>query len=90
MAMKEQDLVAIHTHACTAVTKADRTLTPDVDAFWLHYIPAALYAAGQIAAEQSVPLEISGNGWTIDKRGQYTSDRLVLGVSSDKDGREQQ
>lgn len=35
-----QDYLAIHTRACTAVMKADRTLTPDVDAFWPLYLQA--------------------------------------------------
>lgn len=42
MTKTKQDLRAIHTRACTAVMKIDRTLTPDVDAFWPLYLEAAL------------------------------------------------
>lgn len=40
----DAELRAIHTEACTAVAKADRTLSPADDGFWPLYISAALEA----------------------------------------------
>lgn len=42
MTKTDQDLRAIHAHACAEVVKTDRTLTPDIDAFWPLYLQAAL------------------------------------------------
>jgi hypothetical protein len=41
----EAAMRAIHAMACAAVMKNDRTLTPDVDAFWPIYLQAAITAA---------------------------------------------
>src|SRR5471032_1248175 len=40
----KQNLRAVHAHACAAVMRADRTLTPEVDAFWPIYLRAVLAA----------------------------------------------
>jgi hypothetical protein len=37
-----QDLRSIHSRACATVQQIDRTLSPDVDAFWPLYLQAAL------------------------------------------------
>lgn len=40
----KQNLRAVHANACAAVMRADRTLTPEVDAFWPIYLRAVLAA----------------------------------------------
>lgn len=43
----------IHAQACVTVVKADRTLTPDVDAFWPIYLRAVLKAARFVASGEA-------------------------------------
>ncbi|EIF32555.1 hypothetical protein BCh11DRAFT_00283 [Burkholderia sp. Ch1-1] len=44
MKRTEQNLLAVHASACAFVAKQDRSLTPDVDAFWSLYLQSALTA----------------------------------------------
>jgi hypothetical protein len=44
------DLRIIHAQACIAVVKANKTLAPDVDAFWPIYLRAVLKAARPVAS----------------------------------------
>ncbi len=62
------ELKAIHAQACAAVMKIDRTLTPDVDAFWPLYLQTALNldnVAGQ--AEKIAPVQgyTPGIPWSL-------------------------
>jgi hypothetical protein len=45
-------LRAIHRHACTAVIRADRRLTPDDEAFWPLYLQAAMTAAAALIVDE--------------------------------------
>lgn len=53
MKKTEQEFLAIHAHACLAVAKHNRRLTPDVGAFWPLYLDAALNVAGAAAAARA-------------------------------------
>lgn len=54
MSYANLDLLIVHAQACATVLKADKTLTPDVDAFWPIYLRAVLEAprpAASVAAQ---------------------------------------
>lgn len=53
MSYANQDLLIIHAHACATVLKADKTLTPEVDAFWPLYLRAVLTAPHQVASVEA-------------------------------------
>lgn len=42
MTKTDQRLRAIHSRACVAVAQIERTLTPDVDAFWPLHLQEAI------------------------------------------------
>jgi len=48
MPYTDLDLRTIHAQACIRVVKADKTLTPDVDAFWPIYLRAVLETASSV------------------------------------------
>lgn len=57
MPMTENQLRAIHTQACEAVLKSNRTVTPVDDAFWPLYLQAALNAALAANSEDTERLD---------------------------------
>lgn len=49
--MDDKTLLAVHTRACTAVARVDRTLDPADDRFWPLYLRAALVGLMPVTAE---------------------------------------
>jgi hypothetical protein len=53
MSYTNLDLLIVHVKACTTVLKADKRLTPDVDAFWPIYLRAVLEAPCAVASVEA-------------------------------------
>jgi hypothetical protein len=72
MSESDKHLRVIHTQACTAVVKSDRTLTPADEAFWPLYLQAVF--AAQYDCMTGAFCEVLAERWRhIDREG-FTED----------------
>jgi hypothetical protein len=87
-----QYLRAIHAQACAAVARANKRLTPEVDAFWPLYIAAVLAAhpadvqavltdaARDVLAERT--RHSSVEGWTTEHDDEHGPGALALAAAA--------